>query len=192
MDALNSAGAAIAVSANATGLPASGQPYASLEDMQAWAEGVMARAPDLIIGEPARPYLRRWWVVPRNYAANTYLHEILRSDDDRAGHDHPWPNASYVIFSGYEEVIYDPLQPWIEVDRVWRGPGSFVARKATDTHRLIVPDGGRCISLFTTAARERDWGFWCPDGKGWVHWRDFTGGDAGEIVGRGCGEADHG
>lgn len=160
--------------------------YATLGQMQAWANRVMERAPDVVIGEFDNPYLRRWWIVPRNSASNTYLHEIIRSDDDRAGHDHPWPNSSYVISGGYFEVIYDPVRPWIEVERLWRGPGSCISRKATDTHRLIVPDGDRCISLFTTGPKEREWGFWCPDGRGWVDWRDFTGGDNGETVGRGC------
>ena len=33
---------------------------------------------------------------------------------------------------------------------------------------------------------DSEWGFHCP--KGWVHWRDFTAGKDGEIVGKGCGE----
>lgn len=162
--------------------------YASPEDMLVWARARMQRPHDFHIGDAEAPYLRRWWHVPRNEMANVYLHEILRSDEDRAGHDHPWANTSLVIEGGYWEVIYCEREPWVEVDRQWRGPGSVVARQATDTHRLIVPDGGRAVSLFMTGPKVREWGFWCPDGKGWVHWRDFTGGANGELVGRGCGE----
>lgn len=62
--------------------------YTNIEDMQAWARARMQRLPDFVIGDdPDRPYLRRWWIVPRNEYCNVYLHEILRSDDDRAGHD---------------------------------------------------------------------------------------------------------
>lgn len=162
--------------------------YASIEDMQAWARGRMQRPHDFLIGEAERPYMRRWWQVPRNELQNVYLHEILRSDEGRAGHDHPWDNTSVVIEGGYWEIIYDAAQPWIAIDRLWRGPGSVVSRLATDTHQLILPDGGRAVSLFLTSAKLREWGFWCPDGKGWVHWQDFTAGEHGEIVGRGCGE----
>lgn len=152
--------------------------YATPSDMAAWAQGVMARAPDFIIGEPAAPYLRRWWVVPRNESANVYLHEILRSDDDRALHDHPWPNTSMLISGRYVE--HTPEGSWL------RGPGWIGSRDATALHRLEILPGERAVSLFMTGPKVREWGFACP--KGWVHWRDFTGGENGELVGRGCGE----
>jgi hypothetical protein len=162
-------------------------PMHNLGDMQVWALGIITmRAPDFVIGPADNPYLRRWWIIPRNPWCNVYLHEILRSDDDRAGHDHPWPNTSLLIDGGYEEVIYDEFSPWLEYQRVERKAGDTIVRQATDTHRLIVPDGGRCISLFMTGPKEREWGFWCPDGKGWVHWQKFTGGEHGELVGQGC------
>jgi hypothetical protein len=46
-------------------------------------------------------------------------------------------------------------------------------------------------TLFLVGPRVREWGFWCPgDGGGerFVHWRDFTAGENGERVGKGCGE----
>lgn len=160
--------------------------YASIADMRAWAAAIMQRAPDFVIGEAENPYLRRWWVIPRNELCNVYLHEILRSDDDRAGHDHPWMNTSVLIDGGYEEITYFRQQPWLEAYRLTRGAGDVVSREATDTHRLIIPEGGRAVSLFITGPKVRDWGFWCPNGERFVHWRTFTGGENGEIVGRGC------
>jgi hypothetical protein len=50
------------------------------------------RDPDFIIGNP--PYMLRWWLLPRNPTFNVYYHRILRDDDDRALHDHPWPSFS--------------------------------------------------------------------------------------------------
>ncbi len=65
-----------------------GLPYASLEEMGAWADRLMeSRVADFIIGDF---YLLRWWVIPRNEMYNLYLHDIRKSDDDRALHDHPW------------------------------------------------------------------------------------------------------
>lgn len=150
--------------------------YASLEDMQAWAIGRMASPPDFTIGDP--PYLERWWIVPRNEQHNVYLHRILRDDDDRALHDHPWENVSYVIAGSYREVT--PQGMFV------RQPGDVIKRAATALHRLELIDGHPCISLFFTGPKVRDWGFDCP--SGWVHWRDFTAGANGELVGRGCGE----
>lgn len=150
--------------------------YTTPEDMLAWARARMQRTPDYVIGDPDRPYMRRWWIVPRNEGCNVYLHEILRSDDDRALHDHPWENTSMLLGGSYIE--HTPEGSFL------REAGSVVHRQATDAHRLEVLDGGRAISLFMTGPKLREWGFHCP--RGWVHWRDFTAGENGEIVGRGC------
>lgn len=151
--------------------------YASIGDMAAWARGKMqTRVPDFVIGEPA--YLRRWWIVPRNEQQNVYLHEILRDDDDRALHDHPWENTSYLLIGSYREIT--PAGTFV------RTAGDVVHRPATAQHRLELIDGKPCVSLFFTGPKVREWGFHCP--KGWVHWQEFTAGPNGELVGRGCGE----
>lgn len=137
------------------------------------------RAPDFIIGEPERPYLRRWWLVPRNEYSNIYLHNIVRDDDDRALHDHPWDSTSIILSGELREILPDG-------ERVLR-PGSITSRDATSLHRLELVDGP-VWTLFITGPKVREWGFMCPD-RGWVHWREFTDpGTNGATVGRGCGE----
>lgn len=66
-------------------------------------ERMTRRAPDFVIGGAERPYLLRWFVIPRNKVFNVYLHQFLRSDDDRALHDHPWVNLSILLRGGYIE-----------------------------------------------------------------------------------------
>lgn len=153
--------------------------YADLPTIAEWARNVRQREPDFVIGPADNPYIRRWWLVPRNEFQNVYLHEILRSDDDRALHDHPWDNRSLLIEGRYIEHTPDGV--------FFREPGSVIARRAEDSHRLEVSNGGYAVSLFFTGQKVREWGFWCPNG--WVHWRDFTAGENGELVGRGCGDA---
>ena len=92
----------------------------------------------------------------KRISAAHQLHEILRSDDDRAGHDHPWSNTSYIIDGGYDEVVYYRDQPWQEAHVLSRKPGEWVSRDARNTHRLIVPAGGRCVSLFLTGPKVRE------------------------------------
>jgi len=154
----------------------SGTYCASLEDMQAWARGVIQnRVPDFVIGDN---YLRRWWVVPRNDGCNVYLHEINRSDDDRALHDHPWDNTSQLLLGAYIEHTPE--------GSFRREAGEIVNRKATDAHRLEVIPGEGAVSLFMTGPKLREWGFHCP--QGWRHWRDFVDSrDAGQI-GKGCAD----
>lgn len=140
------------------------------------------RAPDFVIGPPNAPYLRRWWVIPRNRFFNIYLHNILRSDDDRALHDHPWYNCSILLRGSYDEVT-----PAGTTRRIaWRLSG-IVFRCATAAHRLVIPENGRQVwTIFITGPVIRVWGFHCP--KRWVPWREFVDDRDSGKVGRGCGE----
>lgn len=146
-----------------------GRPYATLEEVLEWAEPILAREPDLIIGEN---YLHRWHVVPRNELCNLYLHRFFDSDDGRALHDHPWDNTSVVLKGKYFE--HTPGGIYL------RGPGDVVVRHAEDKHRIeLLPDKEDVVTLFFTGPRVREWGFACPEG--WVDWKTFhqNGGCAG-------------
>jgi hypothetical protein len=144
-------------------------------------ERIYARRPDLVIGGSDRPYLRRWYAIPRNPFFNIYLHEILRSDDDRALHDHPWPNLSVILAGRYVEhtIAAGGIHR-----RVERRAGAWKFRLPWSAHRLEIAAGETCRTLFITGPRLRSWGFHCLDG--WRHWRDFTAGPRGETIGRGC------
>lgn len=156
------------------------QQSASIDDLNDWAAHVMvSREPDYIIGGAHNPYIKRWWIIPRNPFSNLYLHETVRSDDDRAMHDHPFDNTSVVLLGGYREHTPEGVYE--------RKPGDVIFRPANSLHRLEIEEGGRSVSLFFTGPKIREWGFQCP--QGWRHWRDFTGGAFGETVGRGCGES---
>lgn len=134
------------------------------------------RKPDFIIGREDDPYMRRWWVIPRNPFFNIYLHQILRSDDDRALHDHPWWNISVILKGFYFE--HTPAGVKLRKAR------SVTLRRAGAAHRLEVFEP--CWSLFITGPIIRKWGFHCP--RGWVYWRDFVDDRDTGKVGRGCGE----
>ncbi|OLP56947.1 hypothetical protein BJF92_12100 [Rhizobium rhizosphaerae] len=139
----------------------------------------LTRAPDFIIGGWDRPYMLRWFVIPRNRFFNIYHHHIRRSDDDRALHDHPWWSLSLVLEGEMVEVL--------SADGLTRralSAGDIVLRNADSAHRLELPEGGACKTLFLTGPKIRDWGFHCP--KGWKHWRDFVAADDAGSVGPGC------
>jgi hypothetical protein len=144
------------------------------------------REPDFIVGGADNPYLRRWWVIPRNRWFNVYLHHFLRSDDDRALHDHPWRNLSVLLTGSYREhmpggvvKLRKPWRPWA----FWRLP----VRAATAAHRVELIDGAPVWTLFLTGPRVRDWGFHCP--RGWIPWFEFVEDrPGGNAVGKGCGE----
>lgn len=150
------------------------------------ADRIIARAqrrpPDFVIGGAERPYMRRWWLIPRNRVFNVYLHHILRDDDDRALHDHPWFNCSILLRGAYYEVM--PTRGATLMRRL-RTAGSVVLRSPWAAHRLEVA-GSECWSLFLTGPLQRRWGFWCP--QGWRYWKDFAAANDPGAVGVGCGD----
>lgn len=107
-------------------------------------------SPHFTIAKPdASPYLRRWFLTPWSSddhrlkdrrLPNVYLHQILRSDDDRALHDHPWDNISIILWGGYVEHVFErPPVEGMEMPPVTtkrRRMFSIVRRKAEDAHRL--------------------------------------------------------
>lgn len=160
-----------------------------------WFRRLLSGRPHQVIGGPSDPYLLRWYLIPRNPVINVYLHQFLRSDDDRALHDHPWWFVSLILKGEYAEIT--------EGGWTLRRAGSIAFRRAQWRHRvqlmeeLTVGDLGNgggpiirclpCWTLIVTGRRSRSWGFWCrnrPPEQQFVPWREF--GDAG------CGEVDNG
>ena len=105
-------------------------------------------------------YMNRWWIRKHRPGGwwSARIHQILRSDLDRHQHDHPWPYITIILAGGYWEERPD----WA---MKWHGPGSILIRKATDRHRLIVPDGATCWTLFIMGKWRQTWGFYTEAGK---------------------------
>lgn len=149
------------------------------------------RPPDISIGGKDNPYLRRWYLVPRNRVLNVYLHQFLRDDDDRALHDHPYFWCSIILRGNYVEhtIAAGGVQ-----QRKRRGALSVRAGTPWTAHRVeLVPawlaeDGAGpsipCWTLFITGPRMRNWGFHCP--QGWVPWQRFTDPADPSRIGPGC------
>ena len=108
-------------------------------------------------------YMRRFWLF-RSPLVNARVHEILRSDNDRHLHDHPWDYVSVILRGGYWEIT--------ESGERWYGPGSVVCRRATHQHRLVLPPGQTATTLFLHARKRRSWGFHTE--AGWVDWRSYV------------------
>jgi hypothetical protein len=159
------------------------------------------RLPDFVVGGHADPYLKCWWLIPRNPLCNVYLHQFLRSDDDRALHDHPWFWCSIVLRGDYIEHTISA--GGIHRNRM-RAPGSVRIASPWLAHRVeLFPwwlgaldveqprnaadmtEPAPCWTLFITGPRLRNWGFHCPE-RGWVPWQQFTAADDPGAIGKGC------
>lgn len=133
-----------------------------------------ARPPDEIIGGLEDPYMFRWWVLHHGIAV--YVHCFLRSDDDRALHDHPSFNITYLLRGCYLE--HTIAQGGINHAELYADPSycegllpRVRVRRATLAHRIELVDGP-VWSLWLRGPKYRAWGFHCPH-KGWVHWHAF-------------------
>lgn len=146
------------------------------------------RHPDFVIGERRNPYLRRWYLLPRNPIFNVYLHQFMRDDEDRALHDHPWPSVSLALNMSMVEVYLErhrTLDGPVVIERTRTvSPGDLLYRGARFTHRMIVPIPG-ALTLFITGPRIRTWGFWCEN-KRFVHFKEFLDDKDRGLVGKGC------
>ena len=155
---------------------------------------VAKREPDFIVGKesPDGIYLLRWHLTPwRNWIdmlpkerrllrgflrlwPNLYLHCFLRSDDDRALHDHPAAAVSWILHRGYVE--HTIAAGGINHRRAC-GPGSIRYMPLRHTHRVELhrDDSGALLaawSLFLFLPKVREWGFHHPT-RGWIHWIDW-------------------
>lgn len=159
-----------------------------------WLINLFKREPDFIIGGKDDPYLRRWWIIPRNPIFNIYLHQFLRDDEDRALHDHPWASLSIILKGGYMEKTRFGERVCVAGDFIWRWPRfahrivllpyfwpAFLFSHIQDPSEMPKQP---CWTLFITGPKVREWGFHCP--QGFVPWQVFTEpGNSGQ-VGRGC------
>lgn len=160
-------------------------PYSIRRRLLAWAEKVKAkREPDVFIGGRDDPYMLRWHIIrsPKWFNVfNLFLHEFRRSDDDRALHDHPWPNMSILLDGAYIEHLPGNRKEF-------RFPGDIIRRGPGSPHRIellnLEPHSNATTTLFMTGRKVREWGFACP--QGWIPWQEFTTGTNGERVGKGC------
>jgi len=101
---------------------------------------------------------------------NAFLHVFLRSDHDRALHDHPWASTSINIWGKCREIyMHDTPRVFVERCRTipWLKP---VHRPASWRHMMIL-DSKFAVTLFFVGFKVREWGFW-PNNI-FVHYKDY-------------------
>lgn len=120
-----------------------------------------------------------WWRRPvawtlQQFGIAVRIHEILRSDDDRALHDHPWPYLTVILSGGYYEHTVDAFGEL----STWHGPGDVLYRSADFRHRLelfrpfwfgVGAHDARAripaVTLFITGRWQQSWGFFPGTGE---------------------------
>lgn len=131
------------------------------------------------IGPPGAPYMRRFIFRLPFKLGTVRLHQILRSDDDRHLHDHPFDFVSILLTGSYAETTPTPCDCDAESRgyhyrcdfeisptrrRIWPR-FSIVRKRAEDLHRLTL--SRPLWTLVFAGPKRRDWGF--ATELGWVH-----------------------
>jgi len=115
-----------------------------------------------------RDYLYRWslWLP---FGLSLKVHKIVRSDNDRCEHNHPWWFIRIILYGGYAEQIKGktysrlPWRPWA-FWRIYPCLPSF-------QHKILRLFKRSNWSLVLCGRNKGSWGFLTKDG--WVPWRQF-------------------
>jgi hypothetical protein len=117
--------------------------------------------------EDGKPLLIRWKLVAVDFAG-IYLHKFMRSDYERALHDHPWGFLSLVLKGGYDEEHDN--NPQRERVTISHRPGAILYRPPKWRHRVILRDDKPSWTLVVVGPRVRAWGFWVTVSE-WCPWK---------------------
>ncbi len=140
-------------------------------------------------------YMGRWWLLnPYNNETrasrwpwlpfSARIHHIMRADQDRDLHDHPW-NARTIILDGWyteQRLVEDgsPLHqaiappPGAEVtELIHREAGTSARLRHGEYHRIDEVSPGGVYTLFITSRYRGTWGFLVDGVK--VPWRQYLG-----------------
>lgn len=118
---------------------------------------------------PAESSGRRNW-----FPISIRLHHILREDDDRHLHDHPWNARTIILRGGYDEDR--PRHPcdWRDGGQAyWRRAGDTAPLRFGEYHRITAVSKGGVWTLFITGRYRGTWGFLVDGVK--VPWRRYLG-----------------
>lgn len=134
-------------------------------------------------------YMGRWWLFnpydrDTNKARKWWcpwsirIHHIMRADEDRDLHDHPW-NARTIILRGW--YVEDRLvQGEVSVFQrpFVRRPGDTAALRFGEYHRIDQVSAGGVFTLFISGPYQGTWGFLVNGRK--IPWRKYLGLEAGQ------------
>lgn len=119
----------------------------------------------VIRDEQGRPFLERYHLFSlTNDGPGVCIHHFVRSDPDRGYHDHPWKHAASIILAGgYEERVVSGasttpghVPQYITVMR--RSGRCHGLSGENYFHRVLLPEGSDCWTLFFFGARRKTWG----------------------------------
>jgi hypothetical protein len=135
-------------------------------------------------------YMDRWWLVPPGWHLpfTIRFHRILRADNERDMHDHPWAFRTMLLEGWYVEERHGVVRRL--------SAGMTATCDLGEFHRISQVSDGGVLTLVVLRAKGSSWGFLTPEG--WVHWRKYSASEweaeayARTLSNGGIGEAESG
>ncbi len=107
---------------------------------------------------------------------NIYIHNILHSDEDKHGHDHPWHFMSIILRGEYLEQWFRFSEDWkyragyaFHINR--RSPRSVIRHHAEDFHKITLLTPSVWTLVFTSGRARSLWGFQTENG--WIDFMEY-------------------
>lgn len=101
-----------------------------------------------------------------------YIHHILRSDEDRYPHDHPWHFRSYILKGSYYETCSYYDNNFLSGHSGTYVPGDVIQHDARDVHHITLksPDVWTLVFVW---GRRRVWGYYVHHRKEWIDFETY-------------------
>jgi hypothetical protein len=118
---------------------------------------------------------RRWG----DWLPSIRLHRIMREDQDRDLHDHPWNARTFILHGWYQEERLLPIRMSDDCTStllIKRQPGDTARLNFGQYHRITQVSNGGVWTLFVTGRKRGTWGFLVQGVK--IQWRTYLGIDA--------------
>ena len=114
----------------------------------------------IINGPDQKPYLERYHLINLPLGYRVYLHRFVASDPGRGLHNHPWNHAVSLVLSGkYEEMRMKPARHDNAIIKRQVGAGRLNWINGSIFHRINLPEGHECWTLFIHSPGIQPWGF---------------------------------
>ena len=145
-----------------------------------WSDNTLPESPmkRIILDRQGQdPYLLRHYLLFKNrksFPFNIFIHKIMKSDDDKDLHDHPWGFFHLILSGGYWEELHVNGDMNAGIEKVWRGPGYWNIVSTDHKHKIELGEE-QPWTIFIPFKTKQNWGFWvkqtsqeCPTGHSWV------------------------
>lgn len=156
-----------------------------------WLIARSQRTPYFDIVKDGQTYMHRWWLFnPYGYESrqprhrwcpiSIRVHHIVKPDEDRHLHDHPWNARTIILRGSYLEEVppvkgsspAGGFRPGQRVGR-FRQQGDTARIGFGQFHRIAHVSAGGVYTLFISGPNRGTWGFLVGGQK--VPWREYLG-----------------